>query len=118
MFKLILLTKRHPSLTMAEFIKHYENTHAPMNVRLYPQMRKYERNYIEPVEADMPQYGDSPFDCVTEVLFDREEDFKQVMRDMETNTSNTEEHLADEEILFDRSKVWWFTSTQYNTDFG
>jgi hypothetical protein len=109
MFRLFVVTKRNPDLTMEQFIEHYETVHAPMNRRLYPQMKRYVRNYLTPVDADMPSDEEAPFDCITEACFDREEDFRSVLRDMETNTENTAEHLADEEKLFDRSRVWWFT---------
>jgi hypothetical protein len=109
MFRLFVVTKRNPELTMEQFIEHYETVHAPMNRRLYPQMKRYVRNYLAPVDADMPTDHEAPFDCITEAYFDKEEDFRSVLRDMEANTENTAEHLADEEKLFDRSRVWWFT---------
>jgi len=110
MFRLFVVTKRNPNLTMEEFIDHYENVHAPMNKRFYPQMKRYVRNYLTPVEADMPTDNEPPFDCITEAYFDSEADFHSVAVTMETNTENTAEHYADEEKLFDRSKVWWFTT--------
>lgn len=110
MFRLFVVTKRNPSLTMEQFMEHYENTHVPMNKRLYPQMRRYVRNYLKPVDADMPSDAEAPFDCITEAYFNSEADFRSVLTDMENNSENTEEHLEDEEKLFDRSRVWWFTS--------
>jgi hypothetical protein len=110
MFKLFVVTKRNPKLTMEQFIDHYEHVHAPMNRRLYPQMKRYVRNYLKPVDADMPTDNEAPFDCITEAYFDDEEGFRSVLRDMENNEENTAEHLEDEEKLFDRSRVWWFTA--------
>ena len=110
MFRLFVVTKRNPNLTMDQFVEHYENVHAPMNKRFYPQMKRYVRNYLTAVDADMPSDNEAPFDCITEAYFDSEADFRSVLTDMENNSENTAEHLEAEEKLFDRSKVWRFTS--------
>ena len=55
MFKLVVLTKRKPGMTMEEFMDYYENHHVPLIMGLIGDyFADYKRNYIRwdnPVSA-------------------------------------------------------------------
>ena len=66
MVKVITLIKRKPGLSREEFIKHYEEVHAPLGLKHFPTFRRYARNYvITPPGAEEPD-----FDCITEIWYD------------------------------------------------
>ncbi|MFC2000100.1 EthD domain-containing protein [Chloroflexota bacterium] len=81
MVKAILLLKRKPGLTSAEFRQQYEDVHAPLVLKQYPNIRKYVRNYITtnvmPADVEEPD-----FDCITEVWFDDMEGVQAIMDTM------------------------------------
>lgn len=112
MFKLIVLTKRKTGMSMEDFMDYYENNHAVLTTSMFPQMKRYIRNYITPVQNELCADGDSPFDCVTEAFFDAREGFDSVVQQLADNPESAAILEADEMNLFDRSKIWWFTSTQ------
>lgn len=112
MFKIILLTKRKPGMSMEDFMDYYENTHTKLTRKAFPQMKRYRRNYITPVQNEMCADGESPFDCVTEAWFDAREDFDDVIKTLAENPDLAAEIVEDELNFFDRSKIWWFSSIQ------
>ena len=62
MYKLLVLTKRKPGMSLQQFQDYYENAHARLVLRITPLMRKYRRNYLTPVkggpgEAEEPPWG-------------------------------------------------------------
>lgn len=115
MFKLIIFAKRKPGMTMAEFRAHYEDIHAPLAWELYPQMRKYLRTYLTPVEHDVystgkyPQ-GEPPFDCVTEAHFESREAFQAVLDSMIAEPEKAARLAEDEARLFDVPSIWRLNS--------
>ena len=71
MIKAIALLTRRTDLTRAEFIDHYENSHAPLIRRLLPQIRDYRRNFVDLAGAvRAPGVPDPGFDVITEFWFD------------------------------------------------
>jgi uncharacterized protein (TIGR02118 family) len=117
MFKVIVLLKRKPGTTMEEFQRYYENNHAALITKNIPSIRKYVRNYLTPVGNEHYALdGESQFDCVSEALFDSEEEFmKGVAAILEP--AKAREIMADEERFLDRSSIRWFTVTERETDF-
>ena len=66
MVKAIALIKRKPGLSREEFVKHYEEVHAPLILGLLTTIKRYARNHIiVPAGAEEPE-----FDCVTELWYD------------------------------------------------
>ena len=66
MVKSIELIKRKPGISQEEFIKHYEEVHAPLALKHFPTFRRYVRNHIiKPPGTDEPD-----FDCITEIWYD------------------------------------------------
>lgn len=110
MYKVVVLAKRKPGMTMAEFQDYYENRHSKLAEKFSPLMKKYIRSYITPVTNNMTAQGESPFDVVTESWFDSEEDMKKTMESFAANPEISETIAKDELNLFDRSTIWWFTA--------
>ena len=116
MFKVIVLLKRKKGMSFDEFKRAYEAKHAIVGRSVAPLMRKYVRNFLTPASSELAPEGDPPFDCVTEVWYDSEEDYR---RTMEANASdpNAKALLAqDREDFFDGSKTRWYTVCECETD--
>jgi len=102
MIKTMELIKRKPGLSHEEFVRHYEEVHAPLALKHFPSFKKYVRNHVISLSED-----EGPdFDCITEIWFENEaaagaavefwqSDAGKVMRD-------------DEENFMDRDKVVFF----------
>lgn len=113
MFKLIILAKRKPGISMDEFRHYYEEHHAVLAQKLSPPLvRRYVRNYLFPVQGELSSQGEAPFDCVTETWFDSEADYRRTIEGLAAAPDKIAILARDEENLFDRSKIWWFTSVQ------
>jgi hypothetical protein len=116
MFKLVVLTKRKAGMSMEAFMDYYENNHAPLMTSFYPQVKKYTRTYLFPVSHEtLTGDYEQPYDCVTEAYFEDEAGWLDVIRSMEENPERTAAHAADEENLFDRSKIGWFKTVYRET---
>jgi len=69
MIKVMMLVKRKEGISHEEFVRHYEEVHAPLSLELLPRYRKYVRNHIiGTIEGEEPD-----FDCITEIWFDNPE---------------------------------------------
>ena len=77
MIKGIALLKRKLGLTPAEFRQQFEEVHAPLEVSLFPSIRKYVRNYV----TGVPNQGDPEpeFDCIAEHWYDDMEGFQEMV---------------------------------------
>ena len=85
MVKAMFLLKRKPGLTPAEFRQQYEEVHAPLALSLFPNLRRYVRNYIA-TNVIAGSAAEPDFDCIAEQWFDDMEGF-QAMIDTMTGTS-------------------------------
>lgn len=111
MIKVVVLAKRKPGMSMAAFKDYYENHHSVRGARNFPHMASYKRTYLTPVGTD----EEPPFDCVTESCFATEEDYQKSMAHFAEDPATAEAHFADEENLFDRSKIWAFIADECST---
>ena len=105
MIKSIALISKKPGLSQEEFIKHYEEVHAPLALKHLPTFRKYVRNYI----IAFPGTPEPDFDCVTEFWFDDIEGamaVQEALGDYKTEIGKI--FLADEEKFQDRGKTRTF----------
>ena len=116
MFKLIITGKRKPGMSMDEFRQHYEKRHAVLAQGITPRMRRYIRNYVTPVLGGSSPGVESPFDCITEVWFDSEEDFIQTSKSLLSEPHKTAAVNEDIDNLFDRATIWRFTSVQCESE--
>jgi uncharacterized protein (TIGR02118 family) len=107
---MVILAKRKPGMSMEAFKDYYENKHAPLGISLGSLMRRYRRTYITPVQGEMSAFGESPFDVITETEFDSEADYHTTIQGLLKNPERVEIVSKDEENLFDRPKIRWFTA--------
>ena len=102
MVKAIALIKRKPGLSREEFVRHYEEVHAPLAVKYFPTLKRYVRNHIiTPLGAEEPE-----FDCITEFWYEDMEGLQAVvdaLGDYETEIGQI--FRDDEETFMDRSKT-------------
>ena len=102
MIKSVALIKRKPGMSMEDFVKHYEEVHAPLAQKHLGLFKKYVRNYVMGVE-------DNDFDCISEFWFDEIEDalkVQEILGDYQTEIGKMFE--ADEKIFQDRDKTRMF----------
>jgi len=75
MIKVMALIKRKSTVSHEEFVRHYEEVHAPLALKLFPMIKKYVRNHIiTPLGAQEPD-----FDCITEFWFDSPESAQAIV---------------------------------------
>lgn len=105
MIKTIALITRKPGMSREDFVKYYEERHAPLALKHFPTFSKYVRNY----PVTMPGTDEPDFDCITEFWFDDLEGalkVQQILGDYKTEVGKI--FLADEEKFQDRAKTRTF----------
>lgn len=103
MIKTVAFIKRKATISHEEFVKHYEEVHAPLAVKLFPSIKRYVRNHVvTPPGAEEPD-----FDCISEFWFDDPEGAQAVMEAL--NGEAGQIMHADEETFMDRSKMVTFS---------
>jgi uncharacterized protein (TIGR02118 family) len=112
MFKLIIMARRKPGMSMAEFRDYYEKHHAVLVRKITPLMRRYRRNYLTPLDSALAAGDAASFDCVTEAWFDSEADFQRSIQSLVADAEKTAGLAKDEENLFDRSTIRIFTAVE------
>jgi len=110
--KVIAMLTRKPGLGEGEFVRYYENHHAPLILSIAPQIRDYRRNYLHRDGAILAAGARPPeFDVVTELWFDDQAAFDAAMAAF-TDPVNAARIARDEENVFDRSKTMFFVATE------
>jgi len=105
MIKSIALIKRKPGLSREEFIKHYEEVHAPLALKHFPTFKRYVRNYV----ITVPGTEEPDFDCITEFWFDDIEGAMAVTEALgDYKTEIGKIFLDDEEKFQDRGRTRTF----------
>jgi uncharacterized protein (TIGR02118 family) len=75
-WKILLLMKRKPGTSMEEFRNYYENNHVPLCAPYMQGIARYFRRYLCPQpHAESGTNEELPYDVVTEMWFDNEENF-------------------------------------------
>lgn len=103
-FKILLLLKRRPGMSMEDFQRYYEEVHVPLCLKYMSGITRYVRRFLEP--QPNPEVGlldDLPFDVITELWFDDETVFRGAVKYLSTSLMPVEV-IEDEKNLFDRSK--------------
>lgn len=93
MIKSISLIRRKLGLTQEDFIRHYEEVHAPLALSCLPGLRKYVRNYVVGEVFGNP----ADFDVVSEFWYDSAEDAKASLAFYHSPAGQV---LRDDELLF------------------
>lgn len=118
MFKLLLFMKRRPGLSVAAFRDYYENHHVPLALQSAVGIKRYIRRYLDPQpNAETGCNDELAWDVITELWFDDEAVFKGTVRYLST-TVLSDDIIADELNLFDRSKNRIATVVEHETDMG
>jgi len=113
MFKTFVLLKRKDGMSVEDFRKYYETTHAKLGERMLPNAKKYVRHYLNPVgDASV---DDLPYDAITEIWFDDRADFDAGMARI-SDPENARIIGEDEENLFDRSAIRFVTVEDAETE--
>jgi EthD domain len=85
-FKQICFFRKHPDMTMAEFMDYYENQHSRLSERMgrspsIPNAVRYVRRYLVPETNPVTgQVIDPGFDCIMEIWWNSRADFEQSQR--------------------------------------
>lgn len=115
-YKILLLMKRKPGMSVEAFRDYYENNHIPLCLPHMSGMTGYFRRYLNP--QDHPETGPAgelPYDVITEMWFDNEAAFKGTL-DYITTSIMPDDIVADEMKFFDRSSFRIATVTECETD--
>lgn len=106
--KLIALLRRKPGMRMDDFIRYYEDNHAPLVLRIVPFIKDYRRNYVQHDSA-IAQMDGIPGDCdvITEAWFETQADFDNFMAEG-SKPENRELVIADELNFLDRDSIRMF----------
>jgi len=116
--QLALLTKKQ-GMDHEAFVKRYEEGHAPLIERIARFHDAYQRNFIKPgslIElAHIPDPPPPPqFHCITQLMYEGQHKLDDLM-DKLANSDIGQQIAADEEDLFDRTKMAMFAADEYAT---
>jgi len=115
-FKILLLMKRRPGMSVQAFHDYYENHHAPFCAQYSASVSRYIRRYIDPQpHPETGPAGELPYDVITELWFDDEAIFKGTLQYITTSIM-PDAVVADEKQLFDRSSFRIATVVECETD--
>ena len=115
-YKILLLMKRRPGMTVEAFRAYYEDHHVPLVTEGARGMTRYLRRYLDPhphPETGPP--GELPYDVITELWFDDPSIFEGTLRHLTTNVM-PRAIVEDEEKLFDRTSFRIATVVERETD--
>jgi uncharacterized protein (TIGR02118 family) len=113
MFKMVILAKRKPGMSLEAFKTYYETRHAPLACSMPHQMARYKRTYLTPMQGG----EEGPFDVVTETWFKDKAAFDKNFQELLGNPERMAVIQKDEENLFDRSTITFFTAEECETEF-
>lgn len=86
MLKQVSMMKRHPGLTMEEFIARYEGHHAKFGEKLFGKARRFVRRYVQPETNPLTgEIAELDFDVIMEIWWDSREDFTDAMKGIATS---------------------------------
>ncbi len=117
-WKILLLMKRKPGTSMAQFEDYYENRHVPL-CRPYMQgIARYFRRYLTPQpHAESGTCEELPYDVISEMWFDNEDNFNGTLAYI-TTTVMPDAVVEDELKFFHRPTMRIATVVERETDMG
>jgi hypothetical protein len=116
MFKLLIFLKRRPGMSLEEFREYYESVHSKLGEKYSRGARRYVRRYLQPFPAPLaPGSAELDFDVVTELWYD---DRASLEKDLQFSDRPdiAREIEADEERVFDRSKIRYAAVVECDSD--
>jgi EthD domain len=108
-YKLLILIRRKPGLSVQQFRQYYEERHSKLGEESSPKvgMIYYCRRYLEPISNDEPEY-----DVLTECWFDDFDKFTNVVARLRSEALSSDVY-DDEARFMDRSKTRFFTVVEH-----
>jgi len=119
MIKMISLLKRHPDLSLEEFIDHYETVHRKIGEKWLSKFAvRYVRRYLRPVpESVLPVDMVRNYDVVMEIWFPDQQAMEGCFAVLLTDEAQAEIQ-PDEDVLFDRENMHVFIAEEHESDMG
>lgn len=115
MIKVVTLLTKKSGMSRQAFVDHYETYHSKIGEKyLSGYAVKYQRRYVNPLDATEDDSRGLPFDVLMEIWFPDRERMEAAMA-LITSESAQEEIVADEERLFDRDKICSFVVDEYES---
>jgi uncharacterized protein (TIGR02118 family) len=115
-WKIQLLMKRKPGTSMEQFRNYYENNHVPLCRPYMAGIARYFRRYLEPQpHAESGTNEELPYDVVSEMWFDNEENYRNTLAYI-TTTVMPDEVVQDELKFFHRPTMRIATVVECETD--
>ncbi len=91
-----------------EFIRHYETSHVPLALRLFPTIARYQRNYVDLKGAIIALETAPPdFDSITELWFETRADYEAMLA-ANADPDIGRQIARDEDMFLDRGKTRFF----------
>jgi hypothetical protein len=117
-FKAIALLKSKAGLSRQAFIDYYETRHAPLIVKMQPQIDAYRRNFIDLTDAFMFPGASAPdFDVITELWYADRAAYDAALAVIGV-PEQFERIARDEENFLDRNKTRMFVVEEYISKIG
>lgn len=116
MLKQVSMMKRHPDLTLEEFVDRYENHHAKFGETLFAPSHRFVRRYVQPeINPLTGELVELDFDVIMEIWWQSRQDFETAMKAI------PESDLIDEirqsgERLFASQDNPAFTVVEYDSE--
>jgi len=115
-YKILIFLKRRPGMSVEDFRRYYEESHAPLCLKGMRGVSRYLRRFIDPLpNPETGAAGDLAYDVITELWFEDEALFRATARSMATR-SMPDEIVEDEKKLFDRSRTRTATLVECESD--
>lgn len=113
--KLITLLHRKPGMSRDDFIARYESVHSKIGEKyLRPYATRYMRRYTRATEQNVVGLSELPADVIMEIWFPSMHIFHECMQSLMTDEAQAE-IIADEELMFDRSRMISFVVDEYES---
>lgn len=123
MLKQICFFRKHPDMTMDQFMDYYENQHSQLARKngaapAIPNAVRYVRRYLKPERNPVTgQIHDSGYDCIMEIWWNSREDFERSQAII-ASPERLPMTRADEEILFASHVNPVATCIEYDSPMG
>ena len=115
-WKILLLMKRRPGMSVEAFRDYYETRHAPLALQHGTSMSRYVRRFLDPQpHAESGTCDELPYDVITELWFDDEAKFRGTLGYITTQIM-PDDVVADELSLFDRPTMRIATVVECESD--
>lgn len=108
MFEVVALLKKKPDMPREDFIRYYEERHAPLILEVQPNIQSYSRRYVDLTDALIFDGAGSPdFDVITTIRFADRAAYESAMA-VFTDPAVAARIAEDEENFLDRSRTRFF----------